>query len=268
MTHPPVVLITGVSSGIGLATARQFVAHGSRVFGTVRNLDKAEPSPGVELIEMDVRNDASVLAGVLNVMQRTGRIDVLVNNAGINMLGAVEETTPAEAAALFDTNVLGALRLSQAVLPHMRTRGQGRIINVSSVLGFLPAPYMGLYAASKHAIEGLSESLDHEVRQFGIRVTLVEPFYTKTSLDANSPQAATLIDAYARERQLVTRSVSASVAGGDDPATVGNTIVEAAFGPWRMRRTPPGQASLLSKLRRFMPAGPVDKGLRKTLGLD
>jgi NAD(P)-dependent dehydrogenase (short-subunit alcohol dehydrogenase family) len=194
MTHPPVVLITGVSSGIGLATARQFVAHGSRVFGTVRNLDKAEPSPGVELIEMDVRNDASVLAGVLNVMQRTGRIDVLVNNAGINMLGAVEETTPAEAAALFDTNVLGALRLSQAVLPHMRTRGQGRIINVSSVLGFLPAPYMGLYAASKHAIEGLSESLDHEVRQFGIRVTLVEPFYTKTSLDANSPQAATLIE--------------------------------------------------------------------------
>jgi NAD(P)-dependent dehydrogenase (short-subunit alcohol dehydrogenase family) len=267
MPNPSVVLITGVSSGIGLATARKFVASGSRVFGTVRKLDKATPTPGVELIEMDVRNDASVRAAVLSVIQRAARIDVLVNNAGINLLGAVEETTPDEAAMLFDTNLLGALRVSQAVLPHMRAQRQGRIVNVSSVLGFLPAPYMGLYAASKHAIEGPSESLDHEVRQFGIRVTLVEPFYTKTNLEANSPQAATLIDAYDAERKRVTRSVSSHVNGGDDPSTVGNTIVEAAFGPWRMRRTPPGQASLLSKLRRFMPAGPVDKSLRKSLSL-
>lgn len=267
MNAQPVVLITGVSSGIGLATAKKFVACGSRVFGTVRRLDKATPTTGVELIEMDVRSDASVSAGVLEIINRAGRIDVLVNNAGINMLGAVEETTPAEAAALFDTNVLGVLRTAQAVLPHMRTQRQGRILNVSSVLGFLPAPYMGLYAASKHAIEGLSESLDHEVRQFGIRVTLVEPFYTKTSLEANSAQAATLIDAYERERRLVTRSVSAHVNDGEDPSTVGNTIVDAAFGRWRMRRTPPGQASLLSKLRRFMPAGPVDKSLRKSIGL-
>jgi len=267
MSQQPVVLITGVSSGIGLATAKKFVARGSRVFGTVRNVAKATPTPGVELIEMDVRSDAAVLAGVQQVVQRAGRIDVLVNNAGVNLLGAVEETTPTEAATLFDTNVLGALRVSRAVLPQMRKQRQGRIINVSSVLGFLPAPYMGLYAASKHAIEGLSESLDHEVRQFGVRVTLVQPSYTKTSLEANSPQAAALIGAYDHERQLVTRAISANVQGGDDPATVGNTIVDAAFGAWRMRRTPPGQASLLSKLRRFMPAGPVDKSLRKQLGL-
>lgn len=267
MNNPSIVLITGVSSGIGLATAKAFAARGSRVFGTVRNLQKAAAITGVELVEMDVRSNASVSAGVQTVISRAGRVDVLVNNAGVNMMGAVEETTPAEAAALFDTNVLGVLRVSQAVLPHMREQRQGRIINVSSVLGFLPAPYMGLYAASKHAIEGLSESLDHEVRQFGIRVTLVEPFYTKTSLEANSPLAGTLIDAYDRERKLVTRSVSANVNGGDDASTVGNTIVDAAFGPWRMRRPAPGQASLLSKLRRFMPAGPVDKSLRKQLGL-
>ncbi|MBW8845746.1 MAG: oxidoreductase [Burkholderiales bacterium] len=267
MTHQPVVLITGVSSGIGLATAKKFVARGCRVFGTVRNLEKAIPTTGVELVEMDVRSDASVLAGVLNVINRADRIGVLVNNAGFNMVGAVEETTPAEAAALFDTNVLGTLRVSQAVLPHMRTQRRGRIINVSSVLGFLPAPYMGVYAASKHAVEGLSESLDHEVRQFGIRVTLVQPFYTKTNLEANSPQAATSIDDYDRERKAVLHAVSANVSAGDEPAAVANTIVEAAFGPWRMRRTPPGQASLLSKLRRFMPAGPVDKSLRKSLGL-
>jgi NAD(P)-dependent dehydrogenase (short-subunit alcohol dehydrogenase family) len=267
MTNQPVVLITGVSSGIGLATAKKFVARGSRVFGTVRNLLKATPITGVELVEMDVRNDASVLAGVLTVISRAGRVDVLVNNAGVNLMGAVEETTPAEAAALFDTNVLGGLRVSQAVLPHMREKRKGRIINVSSVLGFLPGPYMGLYAASKHAIEGLSESLDHEVRQFGIRVTLVQPSYTKTSLDANSPHSATLINAYDQERQQVTRSFSSHVDRGDDPANVANTIVDAAFGTWRMRRPAPGQASLLSKLRRFMPAGPVDKSLRKQLGL-
>jgi len=267
MTHQPIVLITGVSSGIGLAAAKKFVARSSRVFGTVRNLQKATPIAGVELVEMDVRSDASVLAGVLTVISRAGRVDVLVNNAGVNMIGAVEETMPAEAASLFDTNVLGVLRVSQAVLPHMREQRQGRIINVSSVLGFLPGPYMGVYTASKHAVEGLSESLDHEVRQFGIRVTLVQPSYTKTSLDANSPHAATLINAYDKERQLITRSFSTNVKGGDAPATVANTIVDAAFGTWRMRRPPPGQASLLSKLRRFMPAGPVDKSLRKQLGL-
>jgi hypothetical protein len=98
-------------------------------------------------------------------------------------------------------------------------------------------------------------------------VTLVQPSYTRTSLDANSPHAATLIQAYDKERQLVTRAFSTHVNGGDDPATVANTVVDAAFGTWRMRRPPAGQASLLSKLRRFMPAGPVDKSLRKQLGL-
>ncbi|MFG6441051.1 oxidoreductase [Roseateles sp. LKC17W] len=268
MTNPPVVLITGVSSGIGLATAKRFAARGCRVFGTVRNLQKATPVTGIELVAMDVRDEASVRAGVAQVIARAGRIDVLVNNAGFNLVGAVEETSAAEAAGLFDTNVLGVLRATQAVLPQMRAQRQGRIVNISSVLGFLPAPYMGLYAASKHAVEGLSESLDHEVRGFGIRVTLVQPFYTRTHLEANSPLAAAPIGAYDREREVVTRAVSANVGKGDEPSLVADTVVDAALGPWRMRRTPRGQASLLAKLRRFMPAGPVDKSLRKSLGLN
>jgi NAD(P)-dependent dehydrogenase (short-subunit alcohol dehydrogenase family) len=116
-------------------------------------------------------------------------------------------------------------------------------------------------------VEGLSETLDHEVRQFGIRVTLVEPTFTKTNLDANSPHAKTKIAAYDRERDLASRAVADSVSGAPEPDGVANTIVEAALGAWRMRRTPAGQASLLSKLRRFMPAGPVDANLRKTFGL-
>jgi NAD(P)-dependent dehydrogenase (short-subunit alcohol dehydrogenase family) len=126
---------------------------------------------------------------------------------------------------------------------------------------------MGLYAASKHAVEGLSETLDHEVRQFGVRVSLVEPSFTRTNLDINTPQANTEIADYDRERGLALRAVVESVKGAPEPDGVAEAVVDVALGTWRMRHTPAGQASLLSKLRRFMPAGPVDASLRKSFGL-
>jgi NAD(P)-dependent dehydrogenase (short-subunit alcohol dehydrogenase family) len=267
MSNSKVVLVTGVSSGIGRATAEKFAKRGCKVFGTVRNIGTAVPFSGVEFIEMDIRDDASVQRGIQAIIFQEKRIDVLVNNAGTSLIGAVEETSIAEAVSLFDTNVFSVLRLSQAVLPHMRAQRSGRIINVSSVLGFLPAPYMGIYSASKHAVEGLSETLDHEVRQFGIRVTLVEPSFTKTNLDLNAPQASAKIDSYDRERGLATSAIVNSVKSAPDPEGVAHTIVSAAFDKWQMRRTPSGEASLLRKLRRFMPAGPVDASLRKTFGL-
>lgn len=267
MTASKVVLVTGVSSGIGRVTAEQFARRGNEVFGTVRNLSTAAPLPGVTLVEMDVRDNDSVRHAIAGIVGRTGRIDVLVNNAGVNMLGAVEETNVVEAMTLFETNVFGIMRTAQAVLPHMREQRSGRIVNVSSVLGFLPAPYMGLYSASKHAIEGLSETLDHEVRQFGVRVTLVEPAYTRTSLDSNSPQAKSTLAAYDRERGAVAAAVARATNEAPEPDAVATTIVDAALGNWRMRVTPAGQASLLSILRRFMPAGLVDASLRKQFGL-
>lgn len=267
MANSTVVLVTGVSSGIGRSAAEQFAQRGCEVFGTVRNLSTATPLPGVTLVEMDVRNDDSVCKAIAEIVGRTGRIDVLVNNAGMNMLGAVEETQIAEAMTLFDTNFFGAIRTIQAVLPHMREQRSGRIVNVSSVLGFLPAPYMGLYSASKHAIEGLSETLDHEVRQFGIRVTLVAPAYTKTSLEANSPKAKSTLSVYDHDRVSVAAAVAHDVSKSPEPYAVATTILDAALGKWSMRRTPAGQASLLSKLRRFMPSGLVDASLRKQLGL-
>ncbi|VVE06781.1 short-chain dehydrogenase/reductase [Pandoraea communis] len=267
MSNSTVVIVTGVSSGIGRATAEKFAMRGCRVFGTVRSIAKAVPISGVGLIEMDVRDDASVQAGIQSVIERTGRIDVLVNNAGTSLIGAVEETSTAEALSLFDTNVFSVLRTTQAVLPHMRAQRGGRIVNVSSVLGFLPAPYMGLYSASKHAIEGLTETLDHEVRQFGIRVALVEPSFTRTNLDTNAPLARSKIAGYDRERDLASSAVVNSVKGAPAPDGVAGTVVEAALGTWRMRRTPAGEASLLRKLRRFMPSGPVDASLRRTFGL-
>jgi NAD(P)-dependent dehydrogenase (short-subunit alcohol dehydrogenase family) len=146
------------------------------------------------LLEMDVRNDASVQRAIQTVIAEARRIDVLVNSAGVTLLGSTEETSIAEAQSLFDTNVFGILRTTQAVLPHMRTQRSGRIVNVSSVLGFLPAPYMGLYSASKHAVEGMSETLDHEVRKLGIRVVLVEPSYTRTNLDTNARLDSLVVD--------------------------------------------------------------------------
>src|SRR5262249_31133889 len=178
-------LVTGVSSGIGQATALRFHDLGYRTFGTVRGPVDAEP--GIfERIRLDVRDRDSVEEGVATVFERAGRIDVLVNSAGTAMVGAGEETSPEQALELFDTNFFGVLRMTQAVLPAMRAQRYGRIINIGSVLGFLPAPFMSIYAASKHALEGYSESVDHEVRNFGVRVIVVEPGFTRTNLDRHT----------------------------------------------------------------------------------
>ncbi|MCG2572106.1 oxidoreductase [Acinetobacter sp. ME22] len=267
MSNSKVVVITGVSSGIGKVTAEKFAKLGHKVFGTVRNKVKAQPLDGVELIEMDVSDEDSVQLGIQYIIDKAGRIDILVNNAGASLIGAVEETSIKDAEFLFNTNVFSILRTTQAVLPYMRVQHYGRIINVSSVLGFLPSPYMGLYSATKHAVEGLSESLDHELRQFGIRASIVQPSFTKTNLDKNTPVTSYKIPEYDNERNLATHAILKQIDQAPEPESVANTIVSAALNDWKMRWTPSGQASLLSKLRRFMPSGPVDKSIRQTFGL-
>lgn len=192
-----VVLITGVSSGIGRSVANAFASKGFEVFGTTRNVRTADVIDGVDLVELDVTDAASVGRAVSSVIQRAGRIDVLVNNAGIGVAGAAEESSAAQVQQLFDTNFFGLVRLTAEVLPYLRRQGAGRVINISSVLGFLPMPYGAFYAASKHAVEGYSESLDHETRKFGVRVSVVEPAYTRTSFDTNMVDADSPIDVYA-----------------------------------------------------------------------
>ncbi len=267
MSNSKVVVITGVSSGIGQVTAEKFAKLGHKVFGTVRNKVKAQPIEGVEFVEMDVSDEDSVQRGIHFIIEQAGHIDILVNNAGASLIGAVEETSIKEAEFLFNTNVFSILRTTQAVLPYMRIQHYGKIINVSSVLGFLPSPYMGLYSATKHAVEGLSESLDHELRQFGIRVSIVQPSFTKTNLDKNAPIVSSKIPEYDNERNLATQAVLNQIDHAPQPDGVADTIVKAALNDWQMRLAPSGQASLLSKLRRFMPSGPVDKNIRKTFGL-
>jgi short-subunit dehydrogenase len=206
-----------------------------------------------------------VAAAVREVLERSGRIDVLVNNAGVGVAGAAEESSIEQARALFETNVFGSIRMTRAVLPHMREQGSGRIINISSVLGFLPAPFMALYAATKHAIEGYSESLDHEVRDHGVRVLLVEPAYTKTSFDANTVAADEPLALYARRREAIDVLNAAAVRAGDEPAVVGQAIVAAATDTNPRLRYPAGTlARRVTKLRRYVPPALFDKQIRKT----
>lgn len=157
MTHTqPVALVTGASSGIGKATAERLAAAGYRVYGTSRRGATPGQLP-FEMLALDVTSDASVEAAVAGLIRAEGRIDLLVNNAGFSVAPAgAEESSLAQAQAIFDTNFFGIVRMTRAIVPHMRRQGSGRIINIGSVLGFLPAPYMALYAATKHAVEGYS----------------------------------------------------------------------------------------------------------------
>jgi NAD(P)-dependent dehydrogenase (short-subunit alcohol dehydrogenase family) len=260
----PVVLVTGVSSGIGRAVADAFAAKGFEVFGTSRNPRTTQPVPGVELVQLDVTDDASVAAAVSTVVQRAGRIDILVNNAGAGVFGAAEETSTAQAQQLFDTNFFGLVRLTREVLPHLRAQRSGRIINIGSVLGFLPSPYGSLYAASKHAVEGYSESLDHETREFGVRVSVVEPGYTNTSFEANATDADSPIDSYAPVREHVKQVIAKAVRAGDDPAVVAQAVLKAATSHTPKLRYPAGPlARRLALLKKFAPAGLLDNGVRK-----
>src|SRR5499426_4260949 len=269
MTNGPrrVVLITGASSGIGRATAEFLAARGHRVFGGVRAPATTRSLAGVELVPLDVRDEASAKACVDEVRSRAGRIDVLINNAGVNLVGAVEETSIGQAQALFDTNVIGVLRMVQAVLPGMRRQGTGLIVNISSILGFIPAPFMGVYASTKHAIEGLSESLDHEVRTFGIRVVLIEPHYIRTNLDARAAQAEGRIDAYAPQRQRTAAVITHDTNTAPEPKLVAEEVLRSIQEPYRMRR-PIGRAALLSRLRRLLPVRLFEPSLRKVFKLD
>jgi NAD(P)-dependent dehydrogenase (short-subunit alcohol dehydrogenase family) len=266
-TNPGVALVTGASTGIGHATAKALENAGFRVFGTSRRA-VAKRSDGVTLLTCDVTDDASVAKLVDDVLAEAGRLDLLVNNAGIGLLGGAEESSIDQAQSLFDVNVFGVLRVTNAVLPTMRRQGKGRIVNLSSVLGLIPAPYSALYASTKHAIEGYSESLDHELRPFGIRVVLVEPAYTRTSFEENLARPDQLLEIYDAARAGMNAILQKAIETGDPPEVVARTVLKAATESVPRRRYAAGKmARQVSFLRRFVPASAFDKSLRKQNGL-
>src|SRR5205814_2029300 len=223
-----IALVTGASSGIGEATAERLAKAGYKVYGTSRRAAQAGKR-SFEMLPLDVTSDESVDAAVSEVMRRDGRIDLLVNNAGFGVAPAgAEESSIDQARSIFETNFFGLIRMTRAVVPHMRRQGSGRIINIGSVLGFLPMPYGALYAATKHAVEGYSESLDHELRTRGIRVSVIEPAYTKTQFDANFLAPDSTLDEYREVRALLDKVLKEVMAAADEPAVVADVVLEAA----------------------------------------
>ncbi len=226
---PPVVLVTGASSGLGRATATLLAVQGYRVFGTSRSPSRAPATP-FELLTLDVREDASVDACIAEVLRAAGRIDVLVSNAGGAFVGAVEETSIAEAQAQMETNCFGALRVMRAVLPAMRLRREGRIVVISSLAGLVPPPFLGAYAASKHALEALSESLAYEVRPHGVHISLVELDGMRTGIPFARPARREPIYAEPSARMLAKLEHITGDAGGD-PTELARCVLDILANP-------------------------------------
>lgn len=263
-----VAVVTGASGGIGQASARALREAGFIVVGTSRNGDSDTVADGGGLARLDVADDRSVETLVADVIAQHGRIDVLVNNAGAGLAGAAEEASIAQVQQTIDINLTGVIRMTNAVLPHMRDAGRGRIVNVSSVLGVIPAPFMALYAATKFAVEGYSESLDHEVRTHGIRVSLVEPGYTKTGFEANTRWGDSPLPAYERQRASMRKVLAEAMRTADAPEIVAEVVLTAATVPNpKVRYTAGRTAKAASLLRRVAPASFFDAQIRKLNGL-
>lgn len=260
--------LTGASSGIGKAAASALVRAGYRVIGTSRSASPNEVRDGIRMIACDVTSDQSVEAAIALALKELGHIDLLINNAGFGVTGAAEESTISQVHSLFETNFLGVVRVTNAVLPLMRAQRSGRILNIGSALGLIPAPYSAYYAATKHAIEGYSESLDHEVREFGVRVTVIEPAATRTSFESSNIPSDKPLSVYKDGRAKYLAAFGRAMAVADSAESVAETIVLAAGAKTPRLRYPSGKAARqVAFARRFAPRSLFDKILRSQFGL-
>jgi NAD(P)-dependent dehydrogenase (short-subunit alcohol dehydrogenase family) len=269
-----VALVTGASSGIGADTARLLHEHGFIVYAVARRLEPMHPlgELGVRVFGMDVTDDASVTAGVQKIIAETGRIDVLVNNAGYGSYGSVEEVPLAEARRQFEVNVFAAARLIQLVVPQMRARGSGRIINISSIGGKIYEPLGGWYHATKFAVEGLSDSLRIELRPFGIDVVLVEPGPILTEWNAIARENMAKNSAggpYAGQAASMARVFEGVDASGrsSQPVVVARKILKAATTPRPSARYPVGRgAGTIVRARKLLPDRAFDMIITRMFG--
>jgi NAD(P)-dependent dehydrogenase (short-subunit alcohol dehydrogenase family) len=232
----PVAIVTGGSSGIGESVCRALQGAGFTVYAAARRMDQMASlaAAGMKIVKVDVTDDGSLVALVDQVVAETGRIDVLVNNAGYGSYGALEDVPMDEARRQFDVNVFGLARLTQLVLPHMRSRRSGRIVNISSMGGKIYEPMGSWYHSTKFAVEGLSDSLRMELRPFGIQVVLIEPGAIKTEwagISADNVRARSAGGPYAKQAGQVGAVLDAGAgetARGSDPSVVADAVVKAA----------------------------------------
>lgn len=231
----PVTVVTGANSGIGRATALHLASVGHHVVGTVRSLDKAdkllakadEAGVHVGLVVADVADEASVKDGFSEILATAGRVDHLVNNAGVGGNGVVEETSSEEYLDVMNINLCGVTRCTQAVLPQMRERGSGTIVNITSVAGRIAAIAQAPYVASKWALEGVSELLAQELAPFGIRVAIIEPGVTQSAIFAKNVELPNHTGAYEAHYRRMLQFYAAGIAGATSAVEVGKVIEHA-----------------------------------------
>ena len=268
-----VVLISGASGGLGGAAAEHLAGRGHRVYGTSRRATwpEADSDANPERIPMDVTDADSVERAVSEVTSREGRLDVVVNNAGMGIAGSVEDTRPEEAQAQFDTNFFGVHRVCRAVLPTMRAQGAGLIVNVSSIGGLVTIPFQGFYSASKYALEAMTDALRLELRPFGIAVCLIEPGDFKTGFS----DARRIVDAhrsgspYYETGQRAIAAMDRDERNGADPHEVAELLdsVIAARSPRPRRLAGAALQRSIVPLKRVLSTRALDALLRANFDL-
>lgn len=266
-TSPLTVLITGASTGFGRRLAERLGARGHRVFGTSRQ--PAAGDDGPLLLPLDVRSDESVVQCVRMVEDAAGTIDVLVNNAGYVHEGPLEELHIDELRAQFEVNFFGAARMTNAVLPAMRQRKGGHIVYVGSLAGLIPIPFVGAYCASKHALDSYSESLYHELKPLGVRVSVVEPGYFSTGIASRKQRTAGAIADYDAQRKRMYATIAhdeAARAGA--PERVVDLLTRIVEGGTRRFRHVLGPDTMTYHLRGLIPESLWEFGMRRATRLD
>jgi NADP-dependent 3-hydroxy acid dehydrogenase YdfG len=270
-------LVTGASSGIGRATAVEFARRGHQVFAAARREEVLAgleaQTPNIRAVGLDVTDAGSVRQAWAKIEANTGGngVDVLVNNAGFALPGPIEVLADADVRRQFDTNVFGLLNLTRTALPAMRERGSGRIINISSLVGRTTFAGMGVYGATKYAVEALSDALRQEVAGFGVKVVLIEPGFVATGLgesaDGHPAAGEDAPHAYAAMMARGTRYMSAQIAKGTAPGNVAAAIVRAAEHPSpRTRYVVPGSARVLIALLTSLPDRLADRAKERAVG--
>ena len=267
MAEERVVLITGASSGFGKLSAALLAKHGFRVFGTSRRILN-EKQNSVEMLQLDITSQESVRRCVTDLLNATGRVDVLVNNAGQALVGGLEETSVEEAKTHFDSNFFGAVRMVNAVLPGMRKRRNGQIINVASLAGIFPVPFEGYYGVAKAALITYPEVLRQELKSLGIKVSVVEPGFFKTNIINTRARAAVSISDYDEMRNRAHSALDKSFNNGGDPKEVAETILKIIESPSPRLHYLVGRERSYVLLKRILPASMIESQVRKHWRLD
>jgi len=261
-----IVLITGASGGFGSVLANLLASEGMTVYGTSRNPRGEGSGNGVTMLGMEITNSESVEKCVGEVVEREGRIDVVVNCVNEMFIGSVEEETAEEVKSLYDTNVFGALRLCQQVLPAMRRQGGGTIISMSSLGGLLAVPYMSAYTSAKFALEAMSEALHHEVRGDGIEVVIMQPVAMRMDRPASGAHLCTVAGAGAASERMLSQMAKDTAASKLTPEMVARRVLEVIRSPKKPLRVPMDRAKPIGLIKRLAPQFVIDRMMAGLVG--